>query len=338
MINGKRVETIEYDVSSSMRRAVAKYETAVFEATGQNPLLYKVDTPFVSEETKFSKHRAPYTSGPFVECPSCYHTMASNTLPVYPEGTARSITKLMPKVGDFEYDSDESTTEPEDDVPDALYDPDTDSEWDNDADDGDAQGYTEARHAGATATSILTREHYQNLGRGGCSTCLEPLTGGEETNFLKFYKRRAASGSDGCDYYKTGDDYAVLSSEWEKVEDAPPSVSTPRVAEEDAQYVPRDGVSRKLCKARGLPEAGKLKRLKYEQSMGQASNGKGHKKPEMHNMFDPRKSKSGEQGQLGHIAAMMLMTLMYSARVARYDILKAINYLAKRITRWDARE
>jgi len=96
-------------------------------------------------------------------------------------------------------------------------------------------------------------------------------------------------------------------------------------------------VSRKLCKARGLPEAGKLKRLKYEQNMGHASNGKGHKKPEMHNMYDPRKSKSGEQGQLGHIAAMMLMTLMYSARVARYDILQAINYLAKRITRWDAK-
>ena len=48
IINGQRVETIEYDVSSSMRRAVAKYEAAVFEATGQHPLLYKVDTPFLS--------------------------------------------------------------------------------------------------------------------------------------------------------------------------------------------------------------------------------------------------------------------------------------------------
>ena len=32
---------------------------------------------------------------------------------------------------------------------------------------------------------------------------------------------------------------------------------------------------------------------------------------------------------------MMLMTIMYSARVARYDLLKVISFLAKRITKWD---
>ena len=42
------------------------------------------------------------------------------------------------------------------------------------------------------------------------------------------------------------------------------------------------------------------------------------------------------KGLLGGIAAMVLMTIMYSARVARYDLLKPVACLAKRITRWDA--
>ena len=33
---------------------------------------------------------------------------------------------------------------------------------------------------------------------------------------------------------------------------------------------------------------------------------------------------------------MMLMTLLYSARAARFELFQAINYLAKRITRWDS--
>ena len=41
------------------------------------------------------------------------------------------------------------------------------------------------------------------------------------------------------------------------------------------------------------------------------------------------------KGRLHSIAAMILMTLMYSARIARYDLQKAITFLAKRITCWD---
>ncbi len=33
---------------------------------------------------------------------------------------------------------------------------------------------------------------------------------------------------------------------------------------------------------------------------------------------------------------MVLMTIMYSARVARCDLLKPVAFLTKRITRWDA--
>ena len=46
-INGKKVECMEYDVSSAMKRCVAKYEEAVYELTGKYPKLYPVKTPFI---------------------------------------------------------------------------------------------------------------------------------------------------------------------------------------------------------------------------------------------------------------------------------------------------
>ena len=48
------------------------------------------------------------------------------------------------------------------------------------------------------------------------------------------------------------------------------------------------------------------------------------------------KQKLGEGGCLGTIACMVLMTILYPARVARFDIFQAIQYLAKRVTRWDS--
>ena len=42
-----------------------------------------------------------------------------------------------------------------------------------------------------------------------------------------------------------------------------------------------------------------------------------------------------EGGFLGLCAAMVLMTLLYTARAARFDLFQAIQFLAKRITRWD---
>ena len=50
-----------------------------------------------------------------------------------------------------------------------------------------------------------------------------------------------------------------------------------------------------------------------------------------------QKREDDDPGLLNDIAAMMLMTILYSARVARYDLLKAVSFLAKRITRWDAK-
>ena len=34
---------------------------------------------------------------------------------------------------------------------------------------------------------------------------------------------------------------------------------------------------------------------------------------------------------------MLLMTVLYAARVARYDLFKPINFLAKRMTKWDSK-
>ena len=44
-----------------------------------------------------------------------------------------------------------------------------------------------------------------------------------------------------------------------------------------------------------------------------------------------------KSGVLSQITSMVLMMVLYSARVARFDLMKAIQMLAKRITRWDAK-
>ena len=110
-----------------------------------------------------------------------------------------------------------------------------------------------------------------------------------------------------------------------------PASTQPRVAA-DATLAPVEKSGQNV--PWHLPEAGRVKRIKSEKmtalSRGPMTDGK----------FDPGKkgsSTKGIKGLLADIAAMMLMTLMYSARVARYDLLKAINYLSKRITRWDAK-
>merc|ERR1711933_549326 len=50
-----------------------------------------------------------------------------------------------------------------------------------------------------------------------------------------------------------------------------------------------------------------------------------------------RGTKDQGEGQLGVMAAMMLMTILYTCRVARPEITRAITFLAKRITKWDFR-
>ena len=42
-------------------------------------------------------------------------------------------------------------------------------------------------------------------------------------------------------------------------------------------------------------------------------------------------------GKLSRVAASILMKALYSARMCRYDLLKAIGHLASRITKWTSR-
>ena len=58
-------------------------------------------------------------------------------------------------------------------------------------------------------------------------------------------------------------------------------------------------------------------------------------------MFDPNargaRYEELNSAVLAPLAATMLMTLLYSVRVGRYDLFKAVQALAKLITRWDAK-
>lgn len=55
--------------------------------------------------------------------------------------------------------------------------------------------------------------------------------------------------------------------------------------------------------------------------------------------WDPKRKEAAggapQKGALGSIAAMILMTVMYTSRAARYDVLKGVCFLAKYITIWD---
>ena len=55
---------------------------------------------------------------------------------------------------------------------------------------------------------------------------------------------------------------------------------------------------------------------------------------------EDRAAKSGEEpktldrGELSDDAARILMKLLYGARLARYDLLRAIGHLASQVTKW----
>ena len=51
-VNGVKLETMEYDVKASVKKAVDKYKEAVYEITGKEPLIWKADTPFLHDELK----------------------------------------------------------------------------------------------------------------------------------------------------------------------------------------------------------------------------------------------------------------------------------------------
>ena len=62
--------------------------------------------------------------------------------------------------------------------------------------------------------------------------------------------------------------------------------------------------------------------------------------PEAGKLWDPNQGElrgldGSSPGFLKGIAAMIIMTVMYPARSARYDLLKCVCFRAKRITRWD---
>ena len=82
-INNKTVNYVEYNISNQLRRALSKYEQAVYDATGKYPQYNSGKTPFIVEETKQCPHRAPYNGEKFLECPCCLHTIPESFLKQY---------------------------------------------------------------------------------------------------------------------------------------------------------------------------------------------------------------------------------------------------------------
>ena len=70
-IKGTKVRGIKWDVSHSMKRCVERYEVAVQQCTGMFPRMTLVHTPFLPDETKFARSRAPANHEDYVAGPTC---------------------------------------------------------------------------------------------------------------------------------------------------------------------------------------------------------------------------------------------------------------------------
>ena len=97
-IKEKTVNYVEYNISNQLKRALSKYEQAVYDATGKYPQYIGGKTPFIVEETKECPHRAPYNGERFLECPSCLHTIPESFLKNYmfDSGTQRKVQNIWP--------------------------------------------------------------------------------------------------------------------------------------------------------------------------------------------------------------------------------------------------
>ena len=248
IVNGVKVETMEYDVKASVKKAVDKYKEAVYEITGKEPMIWKADTPFLHDETKSSPLRKPCKPGPFVECPSCLHTISLDDIPslTHQEGEKRKVQDIMKVVSKETMEQDDRYADLTDDeastscgsrTPD-LSEDESDSNWDNESDsDVDDWG-----------ASLL------------------------------------------------------------------PNIK--------AKMIEEHGICQVQARRKGRNQGKVKEEPRKKEAMFKASD---------------KSRRADDPGTLGGIAAMMLMTILYAARVARSDLLRAISFLAKRITRWDHR-
>ncbi len=259
--SGKSVTCIEADMRQSLRSAIAKYDTAVFEAEGVYPHLYNVDSPFIEEDTKTAPSRAPFNGEEFVECPSCLHTMPKSEAMgkcLFKAGTSRKLRDLRPMVSKETISKDKTSS--------------FDSE-----DDGEST--TAGSCSNASDTDCYTEDE------SGQWSDMED----DGFNWWSGINRYQGSWRPEAGHHPCG---------WGHCQSKP--IGSTRIP----------------------APSGKS-----------GSKGTGQ--------YDPNRRGAAEKlspdgtGILQPMAAMMLMTLLYTARAARFDLLKPINFLAKRVTRWD---
>ena len=90
---GKKVQYVEYNITSQLKRSLQMYEQAVFDQTGQQVEYTAGKTPFIHEDTRECPHRAPYNNEDFFECPCCLNSIPKSDLDqwTYKSGTVRKV-------------------------------------------------------------------------------------------------------------------------------------------------------------------------------------------------------------------------------------------------------
>ncbi len=101
VIKGKTIQCIDWNVTHSVGRCLAKYDEAVRNVIGRYPRMYDADTPFLHDETKHAVCRAPHSGEDFIECPSCLDTFPQSVIEsdhTFRDGQTRKLSDLRPMI------------------------------------------------------------------------------------------------------------------------------------------------------------------------------------------------------------------------------------------------
>ena len=290
VVKGKTLQTLTWNVSHSIKRAISVYEEAVRSVTGRYPRMYPAELPILAEETKFADARKPnFDDGSthFWECLSCRDTFPENQMKQtarFPVGTKRRV-----------------------------------------------------------------RDFYTPLEKPDFSSTCPPMGFGHGDGCL-FSCRQRRGGVDDTDDESTDDDSDVelvstsSGDEWDDLAAKVGFFDEEMLLERNVD--PEDALERSVRGRLLKAQATKANRRTVpgaeatESPQGSESKTKSGGDP----LWDPLRKGAGTQDELQKrkgvmqpYAAKILMTIMYSARAARFDLLKAVTFLAKYITRWDAR-
>ena len=359
LADGGSAATMTYDMSNFLKQCVESYQ----KLTGiPSSSLRPVATPFITEDNAAQPARQPLTSGPHIECEFCRHT--------FPVSSAKRVPGMSPSAAAGV--SDDSVRDLCRSRCDQSW---TDDLFDGSLDASACRGVLGPRGVylaglrrsqiacsgsgsgdGGNRSSRASRRRRARIARdkalGICSTHGAPsvpfrddwpwmCAPASSNKFPRVWRPPSHSGPSHhfVPYCVPGvrrlaqSRSAQLSSKSSHQASSPDCFGDPVSGGLGGGFDQSSSDVGPSCFA----SAGPL--LEYEDDSGVVVCGrtrtrKGPKPKVQTVTYDP--DLEAPSGQLQPVAARVLMKVLYAARVARFDLLKAVCVLATRVTKWDS--